>query len=138
MVRFAILVVLSLGFTAPVMAQDVVAIEPQSLQLHPSFAAPERPKILVPLYVSFGTLQVIDVHSTARALQRGAVEANPIMKGFAGNPASLMAVKAGGAAAAIYATEQLWKRNRAAAIGFMIVANASMAWVVQHNYRAVR
>jgi hypothetical protein len=141
MVRFAIIALFLLGFTAPVMGQDVVPVipvDPQSLQLRPTVPAPERPKALIPLYVSFGTLQAIDVHSTARALERGAVESNPIMKGFAGNTASLTAVKVGGAAVAIYATERLWKRNRAAAIGFMVAANAGMAWVVQHNYRAVR
>jgi hypothetical protein len=47
-------------------------------------------------------------------------------------------VKAAGAAATIYATERMWKTNRKAAIVFAIATNAAMAWVVQHNYRAVR
>ena len=101
-------------------------------------AAVRRPAGLVPLYVSFAGLQLVDAHSTSRALDRGAVEANPLMKGFAGNPASLMAVKAAGAAVAIYASEQMWKTNRTAAIVFMIATNSAMAWVAQHNYRAVR
>jgi hypothetical protein len=143
MVRFAIVATLVLCFTAPVIAQDAVSVEPPAVKLQTSsvlsFAAPDRPKVLVPLYMSFGALQVVDVHSTTRALNRGAVEANPMMKAFAGNSASLIAVKAGGAAVAIYATEQLWKQNRrAAAIGLMIAANVGMTWVVQHNYRAVQ
>jgi hypothetical protein len=146
MVRFAVIATLLLGFTAPVTAQEIVAADAAALQVAalqnlPSLSSsyvPERPKALVPLYVAFGSLQLLDVHSTARALNHGAVEANPVMKSFAGNAASLMAVKAGGAAVAIYAAEKLWKRNPAAAVGFMIAANAGMAWVVQHNYRVVR
>jgi hypothetical protein len=43
----------------------------------------ERPGALVPLYVSFGvSAGARHVHST-RALARGAVEANPVMKGIA-------------------------------------------------------
>ena len=143
MVRFAIVASLLLCFTAPVLSQDAVFIDPSALQLQTSSfqssAAADRPKARVPLYISFSALQAVDVHSTARALSLGAVESNPMMKAFAGNSASLIAVKAGGAAVAIYATEQLWKQNRrAAAIGLMIAANVGMTWVVQHNYRAVR
>src|SRR5687767_4142792 len=46
---------------------------------------PRRPAALLPLYLSFGVLQGLDAHSTSRALGRGAVEANPVMKAFGGN-----------------------------------------------------
>lgn len=104
----------------------------------PPPAASKRPAPLVPLYVSFATLQVLDVHSTRRALAHGAVEANPLMKDVAGNSGALLAVKAAGATGVIFAAEKIWKKNKAAAVVFMVVANAGMAWVVQHNYRAVR
>lgn len=97
-----------------------------------------RPGALVPLYASFATLQALDVHSTSRALDQGAVEANPMMKGLAGNPTALLAVKAAGTAGVIFASEKMWKKNRAAAVFFMVAANSAMAWVVQNNYRAVR
>jgi uncharacterized protein DUF5658 len=97
-----------------------------------------RPGALVPLYVSFATLQVLDTHSTTRALNRGAVEANPVMKGLAGNPTALLAVKAAGTAGVLFASEKMWKKNRTAAVFFMVAANSAMAWVVQNNYRAVR
>jgi hypothetical protein len=100
--------------------------------------SPSRPGALVPLYTSFVTLQALDVHSTWRALERGGVEANPLMKGIAGNPLALSAVKAAGAAGVIYAGEKIWKKNKAAAVLFMIAANAGMAFVVQHNYRVGR
>jgi hypothetical protein len=87
--------------------------------------------------VSFGTLQVLDTHSTSRAIKSGAVEANPMMKGIAGNEAAMLAVKAAGTAGVIFASEKIWKRNKTAAVIFMIATNAGMAWVVQNNYRAV-
>jgi Domain of unknown function (DUF5658) len=97
-----------------------------------------RPGALVPLYASFATLQALDVHSTSRALDQGAVEANPMMKGLAGNPTALLAVKAAGTAGVIFASEKMWKKNRAAAVFFMVAGNSAVAWVVQNNYRAVR
>ena len=101
-------------------------------------ARPRRPDALMPLYLSYATLQALDIHSTMRALDRGAVEANPLMKNVTASPASLVAVKAAGAAGVLYTTEQLWKKNPTAAVVFMIAANSGMAWVVQHNYRAGR
>jgi hypothetical protein len=101
-------------------------------------AEPRRPAALVPLYASFGALQVLDTHSTSRAISRGGVEANPLMKGFAGNEAGMLAVKAAGTAGVIYVSEKMWKKNKAAAVIFMIATNSAMAWVVQNNYRAGR
>jgi Domain of unknown function (DUF5658) len=120
-------------------SQDVPTSVPAGVAT-PGFALARqsRPGALVPLYVSFGTLQALDTHSTVRALGRGAVEANPIMKGIAGNPTALLAVKAAGTAGVIFASERIWKRNRTAAVFFMVAANSAMAWVVQNNYRAVR
>ena len=142
MVRFALVATLVLGVTAPVMAQNLHSVEFPALMLRvpaiPSVDAPARPRMLIPLYVSFTVLQVMDAHSTTQALKGGAVESNPLMKEFVGNSASLLAVKAGGTAVAIFAAERLWPRNRVAAVGFMIAANAGISWVVQHNYRAER
>jgi hypothetical protein len=49
----------------------------------------------------------------------------------------MLAVKAAGTAGVIFASEKIWKRNKTAAVIFMIATNAGMAWVVQNNYRAV-
>ena len=98
---------------------------------------PSRPRTLLPLYFSFASLQALDVHSTTRALGNGAEEANPLMRGLASNPIALSAVKAAGAAGVIYASEKIWKKNKTAAVIFMIAANAGLAFVVQHNYRSV-
>ena len=100
----------------------------------PAGTTSPRPASLMPLYVSFASLQVLDIHSTTRALSRGAVETNPMMKGIAGNAFALSAVKVAGSAGLIYAAEKMWKKNRKAAVIFMVAANAGMAFVVQHNY----
>jgi hypothetical protein len=148
----AVVLFSGLGFASPVDAQSIAALPPTAAVdatpppvlmpplsvLSESASSVRRPSALVPLYISFAGLQLADVHSTSRALDRGAFEANPLMNAFAGNKASLIAVKAAGGAVAIYASEQLWKTNRTAAIAFMIATNSAMAWVVQHNYRAVR
>jgi Domain of unknown function (DUF5658) len=151
----AAFVVAAVVSPAPVAAQEPstlmqsVSISPAALELQspPALAPaaatfdaprPQRPDALMPLYLTYATLQALDVHSTLRALDRGAVEANPLMKNLTESPGSLVAVKAASAAGVLYTTEQLWKRNPAAAVVFMIAANSAMAWVVQNNYRAVR
>ena len=101
-------------------------------------ARERRPDPLVPMYVSFCALQALDAHSTWRAIDRGAVEANPVVRGVVGNQVGLVALKAAGTAGLIYASEKMWKRNRTASVIFMVAANSAMAWVVQNNYRAVR
>lgn len=101
-------------------------------------AQERRPDSLIPLYVSFGALQALDIHSTWRAIDQGAVEANPVLKGVVGNQVGLVALKAAGTAGLIYASEKIWKKNRTASIVFMVAANSAMAWVVQNNYRAVK
>ena len=154
-----VLCALALFHGTPVLAQDAVqelvtassaeALAPQlplslasrDIAVVPAFATDakaRRPRALMPLYASFASLQVLDVHSTTRAIDRGAVEMNPLMKGIAGNPIGMLAIKAGATTGVVYAGERLWKRNKTAAVLFMVAANTAMGWVVQHNYRVVR
>ena len=157
MVRFAglpctaaVLIVL-LGIPTSSLAQeplaprgDVVEAErqaPPALSAAPAVAtrsAERRPSALLPLYTSFVTLQVLDIHSTRYALDGGAVERNPIVKGMTGSTSAMAAVKAAGTAGVIFISEKLRTKHKAAAIGLMIGTNSMMAWVVQHNYRVAR
>jgi hypothetical protein len=157
MVRFAplpcvvVALVAVLGVSTPSQAQELLAFTGDAVTANeqgppPVAAAPaisvksmeRRPAALLPLYASFATLQVLDLHSTHYALERGAVEANPTVKGLTGSTAAMAAMKAAGTAGVIFVSEKLQKRNKAAALGLMIAANSMMAWVVQHNYGAVR
>jgi hypothetical protein len=117
---------------------ELAQLAAQPPALGPSPVRQDRPAALLPLYASFIALQGMDVHSTTRGLNRGAVEANPFMKDVAGNPGALIAVKAASTAGIVYGVEKLRKKNRAAAIAVMIGLNAATAYVVQHNYRVVK
>jgi hypothetical protein len=97
-----------------------------------------RPAILPALYVSVAALQALDAHSTMTAIGRGGREANPFMRGVAGNRAALLAVKAGVAGSTIFLAEKMWKRNRVAAIAMMAIVNAIDVVVVAHNYRVAQ
>jgi ABC-type uncharacterized transport system permease subunit len=99
-------------------------------------ATTARPAALVPLYVSFSTLQALDAHSTLTAVENGARETNPLVRGAMDMPAGLVALKAGTAVGVIYLTEKLWKRNRVAAVVTMIALNSAYATIAAHNYRA--
>jgi hypothetical protein len=88
--------------------------------------------------VSFSALQALDLHSTLRAIDRGAVEANPLMNRLITNEIGLLAIKAAGTSGVLYASERIWRRSKAKAVIFMVAANAGMAWVVSHNYQAAR
>jgi Domain of unknown function (DUF5658) len=94
-----------------------------------------RPAALGPLYFSFATLQVLDVHSTTVALNRGHAEANPLMRWCADNPYGLGAVKMLTTAGFVYTAEKMRKKNRKAAVLFMAAANVASVFVVYRNYR---
>jgi len=95
----------------------------------------ERPPALVPLYLSFIGLQALDVHSTMTAVNDGARESNPVVRGTLDNPAALFAMKAGATAGVVLLTEKLWKRNRTAAVLAMVGVNSAYLTIAARNYR---
>jgi len=97
-------------------------------------SATHRPSVLVPLYISFATLQGLDVHSTLRAPEFGGREANPIVSGMLGSPAAFIAAKVGMTASIYFVSERLWKRHKTAAVLTMIALNSTYGAVVAHNY----
>jgi hypothetical protein len=95
-----------------------------------------RPLLLPAMYAAQVALQALDAHSTYSAINKGAHEANPLMKGVVGNRGAMMAVKAGVAASTIFLAEKMWKRgNRAGAIATMLIVNSVTAAVVANNYK---
>ena len=75
------------------------------------------------------------VRHHADGIQR---EANPLMKGIVSHRVALFAVKAAATTGVIVASEKMWKKNRTAAVIFMLATNSAMAWIVEHNYRVAR
>jgi hypothetical protein len=126
---------------APIAAAAKAAANAETRQgprfVNASFTPTERRPLLLPaLYASQIALQALDAHSTYTALDRGAHEANPLMKGVVGNRGAMFAVKAGVAASTILVAERLWKKgNKVGAIATMIAVNAVTAAVVANNYR---
>lgn len=84
------------------------------------------------LFVSYGVVQGLDMASTMRARNRGAVEANPVMQG---SYAKGFAVKAALGAVTMLAVKQIEKKSKKAAIITMIAANVGTAAVIAHNMR---
>ena len=126
----------------PTIARREQRLEGQPLQVEtpPVVSTPIRPEqkrgaVLTSLYVSFIALQALDAHSTLRALDRGAVESNPLVEPFAQNPAALIALKAGTAAGVLYMTDRVRRHNRVASIVIMAAANSVYATIVARNYR---
>ena len=117
---------------APVSEQAAVAA--QSLITRPRLFT-HRPGALVPLYASFAVLQALDAHSTLTAINMGATEANPLLRGVASHPGALLAVKMGAAVGTIFVAEKLWKRNPVAAVALMVGLNSAYAMIVAHNYQ---
>jgi Domain of unknown function (DUF5658) len=104
----------------------------QAIHLPPP---PERPKLLVPMYISFAGLQVIDAHSTIKAVDRGYIEANPLVASSTRNRAAFVALKVAATASVIVGTERLWRHNRVAAVIAIAAINGAYAAIVAHNYR---
>src|SRR3954469_4198977 len=99
----------------------------------PDVQAPKTTS-LVPLYISFATLQALDVRSTMLATHAGAVEANPIMGSVLSSPPAFIASKAIATAGIVFLTDKAKKQHPRAAFVTMVVLNSLYAGVVAHNY----
>ncbi len=97
---------------------------------------PKRPALLLPLYVSAGALQVMDMVSTSRGLNAGAYETNAAIRG--GNRATTIALKAATTGLGVVIAEKMWKKNKMGAVAAMIVTNVVSAAVVANNYRVMQ
>jgi hypothetical protein len=99
-----------------------------------SQAPGERPAGLAPMYISFVALQILDIHSTLRAPDFGAREANPLVGGLLASPPAFVASKAAMTAGLTYVSEKLRRRHPRAALLMMIGLNSAYAAVVTRNY----
>jgi uncharacterized protein DUF5658 len=126
-----------LGLSRPALAQNEFLPAPVIVPPPPAVDLP-RPSCLVPMYLSFGVLQGLDIVSTQKALRRGGVEGNPLISTMVGSTAALVAVKASAGVAVVLATEHMWKRNRVAAIATAIAINSAYVTIVAHNFAIAR
>jgi hypothetical protein len=94
--------------------------------------------VLTALHVTSVAAQMLDVHSTIRALDRGGIEANPLMSGLVKNRAAFIGIKAAMGAGLVLATHKMAKSNKLAAIVTAAAANSVMLTVASHNYKVAR
>ena len=93
-----------------------------------------RSGALVPLYVSLAALQIVDLHSTSRALSAGGREGNPIAGALVGSQTSFTLAKIVSTAGIVVLTERLRKHHPAAAMLLMIGLDSAYAGIAAHNY----
>lgn len=95
----------------------------------------KRPGLLLPLYVSAGVLQAMDLYTTSRGMNAGAHETNPLVRN--GNAGTTLALKAATTGVGIVIAEKLWKKNKGAAIAAMVATNVVTGAIVANNYRVI-
>ena len=149
--RTAVAALVLLAMTNPCLASDETkaadaplqtAIARAATRTDPALASwavldrDKRPATLTTLYGSYAALQVLDVVSTRRALDAGAREINPLMRG--GNMATMIGVKAAAGGATIYFAEKMWKKNKVGAIAVMAALNGASAIIVARNQQHAR
>jgi hypothetical protein len=113
--------------------QEASSVSWMATHAERSERASKRPALLLPLYVSAGALQALDVYTTSRGLRAGAYEANPAIRN--GNVGTTLALKAATTGVSIFMAEKLWRKNKAAAILTVLATNVVGAAVVANNYR---
>jgi hypothetical protein len=119
--------------TTPLAAESDWSLRPVRL------GKASRGGLLPSLYVSLAGLNAFDAYTTSKGLSMGAVEANPMMRTVAGNPAVLWAVKGGVTAGSVFLAERMWKtNNKAGAIAVMLATNSVMATVAARNASVIR
>jgi hypothetical protein len=93
-----------------------------------------RPKLLIPLIVTFAALQSLDVHSTLPAIDAGGRETNPVAGTMLASPAVFVATKAATTAALVVLTERLRKHHPRGAMLLLVGLDSTFAMIVANNY----
>lgn len=120
---------------APVQFADDQAPAPiREFRSDPRWTTP----VLLSLQAATVVTQMLDVHSTLKAVNAGAVEANPMMGGLVQNKAAFIGVKAGISAGVIYITQRVARDNKMAAIAASAAINSAFLMVARHNYRVAQ
>jgi Domain of unknown function (DUF5658) len=124
---------------APTIRPSVITAAAQvpSAPIQPATSVRPTPRGLLPaLYAGNIALQVMDTHSTFRALDAGLVESNPVMGWTTEHPVAFVSMKAAATATTILVAEKIRKKYPRRAALFMAGVNTAYAFIVWHNYRA--
>jgi hypothetical protein len=94
--------------------------------------------VLKALYVSSAALHVLDIHSTLAAMERGAIEGNPLMVRLMANRGAFFATKAAVAGMSLYAVSRVARHHPVAAIVLSAGINSAYLMIVRSNYQIAR
>ena len=121
----------------PSAAVAAVAEAPDDAPL-PELSAGKRPGWFVPIHIFSIAVQALDAHSTLRLLEQRDLRGSSSYREMTGNKAAFLAVKAGVAAAVVFATDKLSKRHRLGAVVTAAAINSVYLTMAAGNYRAAR
>lgn len=124
------------AFGTTLKAAEATAIDAREFEKR--FAPAGRSPLQLSLYATLAGLNVLDVVSTRAAIERGAVERNPLMKDAIGDNAMSIGIKSATTIATILAIDKIGQRNRKAGIVAAVIANGVTAAIVAHNMRQAR
>lgn len=116
----------------------VLSADQLSASFEGEYRRPGPSTLMTSLYISTAAMQMLDVHSTLRALDHGAIEGNPLMANVTRNKTMFIALKAGVAFSTVMAARNMSKRNKVAAALTLVAINSAYAMIVNHNYRVAR
>jgi Domain of unknown function (DUF5658) len=127
------------GLVAP--AVDVAPPQPQAPTVEPATRtsiddsrARSSSGLFASLYIGFAATQVLDVHSTLRALDAGHTEANPMMKWATSRPAAFVALKTATTTGTLLVAERIRRDHPKRAMFLMAAIDTAFAFVVAKNY----
>lgn len=137
--------------TSPVKGDDVTATSPVKdaetsetavapfVRVQPPSGSLAGITALRSLHVGLAVTQAYDVYSTTRAINRGAIELNPLLKNTVKSRAAFIGLKVAVTAGPIWQAEKLWRnQRRVAAIALMAASNGIMLAVAAHNTSVMR
>jgi hypothetical protein len=114
-------------------APAVVAVEARAID------TPRGPSVLMQsLYAVTAGVQVLDAHSTFRALDAGGLEGNPLVGSLAERRPAFVAFKVGVAAALIYSARSMSKSHKVRAAITLALINGAYVALIHNNYRVAQ
>jgi len=114
------------------------AVQARSEQVPAETESRKSRVLMTSLFVTTAVTQGLDAHSTFRALDAGAVEANPLLKPLVHHRGAFVALKVGIAAGLVYAGHQLYKKNKVAGALALVAVNVAYGLIALRNYDVAR
>ena len=87
------------------------------------------------LEASYIGLNIADYITTRQAMEKGAWEANPIMRPFVKNKPAFASIKAGATLTTLYLSRKVKKEKPKVAFGLLIIGNLVYGYLANHNYK---